>query len=80
MRVGVLWPKNPAGPITVSLQGWQGYVVLGGVLSRSYPTMVPESMAYFGTTVKGAFDFREPHASGPTDIRWPKQRTCDGRG
>ena len=51
------WPKKPAGPITDILQWVQCFAALAGVLAKSYPSMVPEFMAYLATIVKCARDF-----------------------
>ena len=52
-----LWPRKPAGPITDVLQWVQCFAALAGVLSRAYPSTVPELMAYLATIVKCARDF-----------------------
>lgn len=78
-----LWPRKPAGPITDVLQWVQCFAALAGVLSRAYPSTVPELMAYLATIVKCARDFEgvswaqydrayRRHAAQTKDLRWSR--------
>lgn len=51
------WPRRRLTPVTDILQWLQCYAALVGVLSRAYPTMVPEFMSYQATIIKCARDF-----------------------
>ena len=51
------WPKRRAAPVTDILQWLTCYAAMVGVLSKAYPSMVPEFMSYQATIIKCARDF-----------------------
>ena len=51
------WPKRRTTPVTDILQWLQCYAAMVGVLSKAYPSMVPEFMSYQATIIKCARDF-----------------------
>jgi hypothetical protein len=51
------WPKRRAAPVTDILQWLTCYTAMVGVLSKAYPSMVPEFMSYQATIIKCARDF-----------------------
>ena len=51
------WPRRRPAPVTDILQWLSCYAVMVGVLSRVYPTMVPEFMAYQTTIIRCYRDF-----------------------
>ena len=78
----ITWPKRRSAPVTDIIQWLQCYAALVGVLSRAYPTMVPELMSYQATIIKCARDF-DGLAWAQYDrayrSRWPKQKIFGGR-
>ena len=56
-RNTLAWPKRHSAPVTDILQWLQCYAAMEGMLSRAYPTMVPEFMSYQTTIIKCARDF-----------------------
>ena len=53
-------PRRRLAPVTDILLWLQCYAALVGVLSRAYPTMVPEFMSYQALIIKCARDFQGP--------------------
>ena len=53
----IVWPKCHTAPVTDILQWLQCFAAMVGVLSKAYPTMVPEFMSYQATIIKCACDF-----------------------
>lgn len=53
----IAWPKRRSAPVTDILQWLQCYAAMVGVLSKAYPSMVPEFMSYQATIIKCARDF-----------------------
>ena len=56
-RSTLSWPRRKVGPVTDILQWLSCYAAMVGVLSRAYPQMVPELMAYQATIIKCCRDF-----------------------
>ena len=76
-------PKKTVGPITDILQWVQCFAALAAVLSKTYLTMVPEFMAYWPPLQSVhviSKEFCGLNMTGPTDVRWHKQRTYGGQG
>ena len=57
-RSTLTWPRRKVGPVTDILQWLSCYAAMVGVLSRAYPQMVPELMAYQATITKCCSDFK----------------------
>ena len=51
------WPRRKVGPVTDILQWLSCFAAMVAVLSRAYPQMVPEFMAYQATIIKCCRDF-----------------------
>jgi len=51
------WPRRKVGPVTDILQWLSCSAAMVAVLSRAYPQMVPEFMAYQATIIKCCRDF-----------------------
>ena len=56
-RSTLTWPQCKVGPVTDILQWLSCYAAVVGMLSRAYPQMVPELMAYQATIIKCCHDF-----------------------
>ena len=76
-------PRRRSAPVTDILQWLQCFAALVGVLSRAYPTMVPEFMSYQATIIKCARDFHGPawaqydrayrrQVAQTKDLRWSR--------
>ena len=77
------FPRKRAAPVTDILQWLQCFAAMVGVLSRAYPTMVPEFMSYQATIIKCARDFHGPawaqydrayrrQVAQTKDLRWSR--------
>jgi len=56
-RNTLAWPRRKVAPVTDILVWLSCYAAMVGVLSRAYPQMVPEFMAYQATIIKCCRDF-----------------------
>jgi hypothetical protein len=76
-------PRRKVAPVTDILLWLQCYAALVGVLSRGYPTMVPEFMSYQAMIIKCSRDFQGPawvqydrayrrQVAQTKDLRWSR--------
>ena len=82
-RSTLTWPWRKVGPVTDILQWLSCYAAMVGVLSRAYPQMVPELVAYQATIIKCCRDFDRLAWAQYDRVyqdRQPKRKICIGQG